>query len=383
MSLTLLIITTLATAQDPVEEAPPASEPTAVAGASSTSRSPAAARDAPSFSWAWFTDAYAGVKLEAPLHPGEDNFPRSFDVMNGAALSWVGVDASGSAGAVGGTIAVRAGPTAHIGWASPIPGVEHVKQAYATWRGVDGALTADFGRFDTIYGAEVAEAHLNVNYTRGFLFHWAQPFTHDGLRVKWAVLEPLALTFIVANGYGKLPDNNLGKSAGAQATLTLGDVTAAVGYYGGPEHDDKGPDGGLVLERNLELRHFTDAVVAWRPSDRLGVVVNGDIIVEDAGRGAWTSAFGGAALAQVKLHELFALGGRLEGIVDRDGALLGRGPLTLGSLTASVDVMPASLLLLRLDVRADVADAPVFGVAVGSPATHQTTATLGVIFHGP
>ena len=41
--------------------------------------------------------------------------------------------------------------------------------------GKGSPITLDFGKFDTIYGAEVAESQDNINYTRGVLYWFGQP----------------------------------------------------------------------------------------------------------------------------------------------------------------------------------------------------------------
>jgi Putative beta-barrel porin-2, OmpL-like. bbp2 len=42
-------------------------------------------------------------------------------------------------------------------------------------------LSAKFGKFVTLLGAEVIEAPLNMNYSRSFLFGFAIPFTNTGV----------------------------------------------------------------------------------------------------------------------------------------------------------------------------------------------------------
>ncbi len=75
---------------------------------------------------------------------------------------------------MGGTLALRFGPSAKRYNSSCLAqkcdaayGLENVKQAFASWRpgGDSSPVTLDFGKFDTIYGAEVAESQDNINYT--------------------------------------------------------------------------------------------------------------------------------------------------------------------------------------------------------------------------
>jgi hypothetical protein len=61
-----------------------------------------------------------------------------------------------------------------------------ITNAYLTWRPVDG-LSLVGGTFGTIFGAEVAESWLNLNYTRGELYMNMQPFWHTGLKAEYAL----------------------------------------------------------------------------------------------------------------------------------------------------------------------------------------------------
>src|SRR5262249_32685498 len=87
-------------------------------------------------------------------------------------------------------------------------GLSFVKQAFATWRplGAEGALSVDFGKFDGIYGYEVADSQKNVNYTRGLLYT-IQPAFHTGLRASYAFTDVVSGTLFVANGWDRSVDN--------------------------------------------------------------------------------------------------------------------------------------------------------------------------------
>jgi len=122
-----------------------------------------------------FADAYFGLNYNFPKPQSGRNNLRAFDSSNGFALSWVGVNASYPADPVGATVSLRFGPTAHqIGTGclgddkaqcDSGQGLENVKQAFASWKpgGADSVLQLDLGKFDTPFGAEVAESHLNMN----------------------------------------------------------------------------------------------------------------------------------------------------------------------------------------------------------------------------
>jgi hypothetical protein len=207
-----------------------------------------------------FADAYAAVNYFFPKpQRGPQDEVRAYDVANGFALSWLGIDVSHPADPIGGTVSLRLGPTADrysdscLSATEPCDsdiGLQFVKQAFASWRpgGAQSPVRLDFGKFDTIYGAEVAESQDNINYTRGILYWLGQPRFHTGLRVAWNAGHNLLLTGLLANGYNNTLDNNLGKTAGIQLTFRMprevetdeDPLIVSLGYLVGPERDVTG-----------------------------------------------------------------------------------------------------------------------------------------------
>ena len=80
-------------------------------------------------------------------------------------------------------------------------------------------LQLDFGKFDTIYGAEVADGQNNFNSRAAALYWLAQPLFHTGLRASYAITDQLGLKALVVNGWNNTVDNNAGKTYGLQARL--------------------------------------------------------------------------------------------------------------------------------------------------------------------
>jgi len=98
--------------------------------------------------------------------------------------------------------------------------LENVKQAFGSWKplGPDSVLTLDFGKFDTIYGVEVADSQDNLNYTRGVLFALGQPHFHTGIRAGVELGDYFTVRALAVNGWNNTIDNNRGKTFGLQAT---------------------------------------------------------------------------------------------------------------------------------------------------------------------
>jgi len=61
-------------------------------------------------------------------------------------------------------------------------------------------LSAKFGKFVTLLGAEVIEAPLNMNYSRSFLFGFAIPFTNTGVMFNYPFTDTLQTNLGVVNG---------------------------------------------------------------------------------------------------------------------------------------------------------------------------------------
>jgi hypothetical protein len=385
-----------------------------------------------------FVDAYFSHNYMTPKPQYGRNRFRGFDSTNGFALSWAGLDLAYAGAEFGGTLDLRFGPNAAVfsGDTDTEAGLQYVKQAYATWRpgGADSAVTLDFGKFDTIYGAEVADSHLNFNYTRGLLNWLGQPFFHTGLRANFDVSDQFWITALVANGWNNSVDNNIGKSFGLQLNLAVPNSTdpegapvfdAHVGYMIGPEQEDHGlivnhcapgltfdptelrctadndspspdlqRDGG---DSNTAFRHFIDVILGINPSPEFSMVINGDLGIEDTrtgpldsnvtpgfksqmwwgisamGRYAFTSAWAGAARAELYSDP----DGRATAGDDR--YVVDVKELMLFSATFTAEYSPLSHLIFKLDNRLDFANEDVMPRQVRSYESIQVTSTLGVV----
>jgi hypothetical protein len=345
----------------------------------------------------------------------------------------VGADASYPADPVGGTVSLRFGPAADRLARSCLStpcdsdvGLTPVKQAFASWRpgGAGSAVRLDFGKFDTIYGAEVAESQDNINYTRGVLYWFAQPAFHTGLRFTGDFGEAFTLKAMLVNGINNSVDNNFGKTFGVQGTLNLksGDASLgsiALGYLVGPERDDtkliecpagqvfdpdnatgcsasagSSGDSGLVdrMSSNTKgLRHLIDLVALLTPVDKLSLVLNGDFGSErvrdsvDENRFVAYNFYGVMAGARYGLSNSFGIAGRGEYLHDDQGHVTGfaGNDIDLVSGTLTLDFLPASFLVVRLDNRLDWSSKEIFKKGVRDPTGTMVTTTLGVVATTP
>jgi len=380
-----------------------------------------------------FVDAYASVNYNFPKPQSGRNVLRAHDANNGLSLSWVGVNASYPADPVGATISLRFGPTAHQiascfaddeAQCDSGRGLENVKQAFASWKpgGSDSLFTLDFGKFDTPFGAEVAESHLNMNYTRSMLYA-SQPVTHTGLRGTFAFADAFDVKLLAVNGWNNSIDNNVGKTFGGQLNFHLKNdqdadvVSISVGYLGGPEHDDilvvKCGAGELFSPKSTKCisaptnteptegvldrasantdgwRHLVDLVVMANPVERLRLVLNADFGRDsvrnpnDPNQYDAKNYFGVLLGARVAVVEQFGVAARGEYFRDSYAFInpYHQNAQDLVGGTLTLDYLPADFLTIRLDNRYDWSSRQIFNKEIRELVGSQFTTTLGVVAH--
>jgi len=381
-----------------------------------------------------FADSYLSLNYNSPKpQSGGNSVIRAYDISNGFAVAWAGLDISHAAAPIGGTLSLRFGPSAQrynsscVGKCDADYGLANVKQAYASFRpgGENSPLTLDFGKFDTIYGAEVAESQDNINYTRGVLYWYGQPLFHTGLRANVEVSKNLRARALVVNGWNNTIDNNTGKTFGAQLTAHAPRsdahewISASLGYLGGPERDDtlsvQCPPGSVFDQNSANgcspgtgssdsgtldrpgnnssgWRHFVDLLITSDPTDSLHLVLNADYGVENKRDDDFAATFsahswyGGMLGARYLVCEKFAVAGRAEIYRDPDGVTTGSvngTPITGATIytgTLTLDLLPAKNLLIRLDNRLDSSTKQMFPKDVRLPLSGTLfTTTLGVV----
>ena len=229
-------------------------------------------------------------------------------------------------------------------------------------------------------GYEVIEGYDGVNdqATRSFLFGYAIPFTHTGLRAGYTFSPKLATTLYLVNGWDNVRDNNGAKTVGAQVALTpSGRVGLLLNYLGGAEQDDN----------TSNLRHVVDIVATCKASDRLALGLNLDygteadalLSSEDVSWRDDVSWKGAALYARMGLSKTFALTARAESFDDGDGFRTGKAQ-TLQEVTLTPEWKPTQNFLLRLDLRADRSDKEVFEDRdKGASSKSQNTVTFNAI----
>ncbi len=183
---------------------------------------------------------------------------------------------------------------------------------------VGSGLRLDIGKFVSPLGYEVIEGYdgYNDNATRSFLFGYAVPFTHTGLKASYTFGDQIAGMVMLVNGWDNAKDNNTAKSFGAQLTWTPSkSVTAVANYIIGAERSDTNGDARNVIEVNAQ----------WKATDRIVLAVDAVYgsepnAVTQGQTAMWNGIVG---YARFGFSGTFALVLRGEFFNDRDGARTG------------------------------------------------------------
>jgi Putative beta-barrel porin-2, OmpL-like. bbp2 len=235
-----------------------------------------------------------------------------------------------------------------------------LQQAYGSWRPADH-VTVDLGKFVTPAGYELIEGWdgWNDEYSHSFLFGYAIPFTHTGIRVAVPIGD-VTLTAYGVNGWDNALDNSAGKTGGLNALYTKGAITAGLTWLSG---------------KQPSWRHLLDAVASVTIGKGL-IGVNGDWARESTDTGAATW-YGAALYGNYSPIPKLTVAVRGEVFDDKDGLRTGAAQ-TLEEATADVQVHLSDDAHLRAELRYDHSDMATFGDMM-NPASHQITAALNAV----
>ena len=230
-----------------------------------------------------------------------------------------------------------------------------LQQATVSWIApVGSGLRLDFGKFITHMGNEVIEGYdgWNDNATRSFVFGYAIPFTHTGLKATTSFGDQLTAMLVLCNGWDVVQDNNSGKSIGAQLIWTPSKAVTVTGnYMGGPEQPNS----------TANWRNVGNVVAQWKATDRtvftLELTYGGEPNLLASGETAtWSGIVG---YARFGLTDCFALNLRGEYFADPDGARTGV-PQYLKEVTLTPEWKISRHFLVRGDFRLDWSSRDVF-----------------------
>jgi hypothetical protein len=250
------------------------------------------------------------------------------------------------------------------------PAIRHVLQAYLSYVAPIGrGLTIDFGKFATPIGSEVIETKDNFNYTRSFLFTYG-PYTHTGLRAKYAFNDKIAVTGFLLNGWDNFQDNNRGKTTGLSLAVTpTSRLSITQTYLTGPEQNDS----------SETWRHAADTVIAYVVNDKLTLLGNYNYSADELLDGTKVHWTGFAGSFRYAFNNRFAFSPRFEIFNDHGGYRTGVSQ-RLKELTLTQEIKLATNLLTRIEYRRDWSNENFFNKSFGRPVDSQHTLALGLSF---
>jgi len=256
-----------------------------------------------------------------------------------------------------------------------------LQQAYFSYVAPAGrGLRIDAGKFTTYLGYEMIEGYdgYNDNHSHSFLFGYAQPITHTGLRISYPFSATVSAQVHLVNGWDNAIDNNTGKSIGAQLALTPSSrVSVFLNYLGGPEQTSD----------SSNLRHAFDVVATFKAAPALSFAANYDYgressvaLAETAGGGRADASWQGVAgYGRLAISPRAALTFRAEWFDDRQGARTGYVQ-SLKECTFTPEFKPHPHLIVRADLRRDWSNRDVFETGDGTLGRSQTTLSVNGIF---
>lgn len=237
------------------------------------------------------------------------------------------------------------------------------------------------GKFVTLAGAEVIESKDNFNFSRSFLFGFAIPFTHTGIRINYPA-GVFDFTLGLSNGWDNVDDNNDGKTIEARVGLNYDIFSLGVAGYFGPEQDGNDDN----------WRELIDVVATFTPFEGLTLMANLDFgweqDVSDVELGLDSSDvfwWGIAGYIAYEFNQMLSLAVRAEYFDDSDGFRTGTEQ-KLFEITPTLSIKPfaghGSLdnLILRVEYRFDSSDEDVFEDDNGSFKDTQHTVATELIY---
>jgi hypothetical protein len=253
-----------------------------------------------------------------------------------------------------------------------------VTEAFMSYNAAVGkGLKFDFGKFVTMHGAEVIEAKDNPNYSRSFLFNYAIPFTHTGLRMTYAFTDSFSTGLYIVNGWDNTTDNNKAKTYGASVTFAPAEAfTLIVNGMTGPEQDQTFvPAAGSV---GSNRRSLVDVVATIKPLKNLSIIVNTDNgreqdVFAAGGSAVWK---GVAGIVKYDMNDTYSISVRGETFNDQEGFRTGMAQ-RLKEVTITPEIRLNGGLILRPEYRHDSSNVSAFDDAA---KRSQNTLALGVMY---
>jgi hypothetical protein len=256
----------------------------------------------------------------------------------------------------------------------PLEDVIYLQQAYGYYEFENGS-ELDVGLFGTIAGLEVAESHLNWNYSRGLLWAWNEPFSHLGAKFSTPITDTFTTTVMLVNGFDNAFDANQGKSYGVQGSWAPSDrFNTTATWIHGPENG-LGESG---WQRDFSWNFYGGL------HEKFEIMANLDWIANTDPTDVTATSWGIGGYARFNATDKFRIAQRYEYFEDSEARSTGVEQI-LKEYTLTFEYAPEPRFITRFEWRRDWSTVPFFGCPeCGGPTagfnTDQNTFTAGMMF---
>ena len=301
----------------------------------------------------------ASSLTNVPGDPGSENNLRGYDHKAnsfGLDLAEIVLAKDPATSVIGYKVKVSAGETAKLMHATGLgtqptgtanPESFDITEAYISYTAPIGkGLRLDMGKMATYVGAEVIEAIDNPNYSRSFLFVFAEPTTHTGVKASYVFSDNVNASIHILNGWDNATDNNTGKCFGTSINVSAGDLFSAyINYMQGPESDNN----------NHDQRSLLDLVATIKPVKPLSIILNYDNGKQDNSGAASAKWNGISGIVKYDINDTYSISVRGESFDDKDGFRTGTAQ-KLTEVTVTPEIRLAGGLIVRPEYRHDSSD---------------------------
>jgi len=252
----------------------------------------------------------------------------------------------------------------------PLEDVLYLQQAYGYYQFENGSQL-DFGLFNTIAGLEVAESHLNWNYSRGLLWAWNEPFSHLGAKYSAPISDTFTGTVMLVNGFDNAFDQNSGKSYGVQGSWAPNDrFNTTLTWIHGPENFGT----NMGYQKDVSWNMYAGL------TEKFEVMVNFDGIWNENPDATKQRSWGLGGYARYSLAEKWKVAGRFEYFDDTQARSTGVEHI-LKETTLTLEYAPQPRFITRFEYRKDWSTTDFFNRGnAGGFSEKQDTLTLGMMY---
>jgi len=220
----------------------------------------------------------------------------------------------------------------------------YIASAYVQYL-TDWGVTMKAGKFGTLLGAEVAQAPMNFNISRGLVYNLLQPIDHVGIMASGDLpAEGWDWALAVVNDVFKTqPTLNNGKAVMGHVGYAAETWSANLnGIWGTDTPGSSGDHYGII-----------DVVLTWDPDERVSMWANFDYNLDNSSRDGSADAYGIAVAGRYAWTDRLGTALRLEYVADERQLFGLPGDSKLWSITATTDYSVTENLIVKGEIRHD------------------------------